>query len=714
MLFREGLDYKNHFKALTDKLHIRGIDSGLMAVISLGFLFGFLGDVTPEKGRLLIFCGILAIVLNWFIRSRVFPRLGWFNLDSDYYRYLFNLSTDLICIATTDGSFKMVNPQFEATLGYTTKELKQLSWLDLIHPEDVEKTQAEASRFADKNHVTHKFVNRYRTKSGKYRYLSWAATKKSNSKILFCIIQDVTEEYLSNHKLQESERFLTHAQEVAKIGHWLVDLEQGEVRWSKETYRIHGVSEEFNPNFESAISFFPNESKAKITQAFDNCVQKGIPYDLELDFLNAQGQALRVRAIGQPEFRDGKIVQIFGVFQDVTLQYHSQQKLEEAKEAAEEAVEAKSAFLSTMSHEIRTPLNAIIGSTHLVSQAELSPDNQEMIDIIRFSGENLMTLVNDILDFSKIEAGKVRIETTSVNLRQVVEAVCRGHEIKAKDKLLDTKVQIGPGVPEVILGDPVRLTQVLNNLLGNAIKFTEEGSVSIVIHQESATKEAAKLRFEIQDTGIGISEKAQAEIFSPFTQASVETTRKYGGTGLGLAISRNLIRLMGGELWLKSKLDHGSTFGFSLEFEVAENLAKHGKSESSLPHNTLHLSKNKILIVEDNLFNYKIAKKILEKWGALNIDHAENGQEAIDMTKAKEYDLILMDIRMPVLGGVEATQAIRTFNQWTPIIAFSASVVDEKLDRLAYEGFNDFVAKPVNPQRLQRAIEQVLRMVAKY
>ena len=384
-------------------------------------------------------------------------------------------------------------------------------------------------------------------------------------------------------------------------------------------------------------------------------------------------------------------------------------ELKKANQAAEASSKAKSEFLSTMSHEIRTPMNAVIGMTHILLDEQPTEEQRANLNLLKFSAENLLVLINDILDFSKIEAGKVEFEHIHFDLKELIIKITRGMEYKANESNLKLTTQVDDRIKYMLVGDPTRLSQVLTNLLGNALKFTNEGEVVMRVMVVAEDDNYLRLRFEVQDTGIGIPKKKLDKIFDSFSQASSETTRKFGGTGLGLAIVKRLLELQNSQIEVDSILGQGSIFSFELPFgvlshrPVGDPLTK-AKLEQSEVRN---LSGKKILLVEDNPSNVLVARKFLERWNA-TLELADNGAEALDRMRNASFDLVLMDLQMPVMDGYQAATLIRSMEdpikRKTPIIALTASAMVEIQDRAFAVGMNDYVSKPFNPQELYQKI----------
>ncbi|UZR93405.1 response regulator [Chondrinema litorale] len=384
--------------------------------------------------------------------------------------------------------------------------------------------------------------------------------------------------------------------------------------------------------------------------------------------------------------------------------------LHDAKEKAEEASYAKERFLSTMSHEIRTPLNAIIGVSHLLKQSPLNPEQQDNVQILEFSANNLLSLINDILDMSKIEAGKIELEFINFDLFNLLSGVYKTMQTKAQDKGLQFELELDENLPVNIIGDQVRLGQILINLVSNAVKFTENGSVTIFVKVLNETDSHVMLKFEIKDTGIGISPEMTDKIFEDFSQASSDTTRKYGGTGLGLAITKKLVTLHDSDIIVVSKPGEGSSFNFEINFEKGTLFTEEGTAKEDKPTilGDKNLQEMLILVVEDNKFNQVIARKFLTGWNA-EVEFANNGVEALEKLKNnRAYKLILMDIQMPEMDGYEATRQIRSWPQpyykEIPIIALSASTLSGEKDKAIQTGMNDYVMKPFNPDNLYNKI----------
>jgi len=371
-----------------------------------------------------------------------------------------------------------------------------------------------------------------------------------------------------------------------------------------------------------------------------------------------------------------------------------QKELIKAKELAEQGKKIKENFLANMSHEIRTPINGIIGLANLLEKTELSEEQREMISLLEISSNSLLGVINDILDLSKIDAGKFKINRASTDLIQICYAVINLLKIRAKEKNLDLITDFDPHLPPYIFADSLRLNQILMNLIGNAIKFTNEGMITLKVEVLDRKGNNARLKFSVTDTGIGIAADKIDKIFETFEQADESTTLNFGGTGLGLSIVKNLAYLKGGELTVTSEENKGSTFCFSNWYQVMEDKQESPEKNN---HKLLPFENVSILVAEDNPINKFLIVKILKDWN-INADVVENGREALDKLKNNDYDIILMDTYMPVMNGLEATKLIRENyipgKKDIPIITFSAAVMENDKKAALDAGANDVLGKP--------------------
>lgn len=386
--------------------------------------------------------------------------------------------------------------------------------------------------------------------------------------------------------------------------------------------------------------------------------------------------------------------------------------LHDATDKAEAGSKAKSDFLAQMSHEIRTPLNVITGMSHLLLRTDVTDKQLKYINNIQRSSNALLAIITDVLDVSKIEAGKMELENIEFSIKSVLENVASVFGVKVEDKDIEVLFSVDPAIPEILLGDPLRLSQILNNLCSNAIKFTDKGQIIIRIKSKATSGSKVELQFSVQDSGIGIDKEQADKLFQPFNQADDYITRKYGGTGLGLSISKHLVGMMHGDIWLESEPNIGSTFFFTIEFLVKQPLLdkdRAKKNDNYLLKQMIFAQKYSVLIVDDNDLNLEIIAEMLQDM-KLSVSQAKSGKEAIERVQAEHFDLVLMDIQMPEMDGLEATRIIRQNKRLAdlPILAMTAHASQYDAQKSIDAGMNEHLTKPIEPTVLRDMLVTVL------
>lgn len=601
------------------------------------------------------------------------------------------------------------SPMYKEMLGYKANELDSstLSWENTIHPDDINQV---LQSFTDHIYGRTLYYQNEHRKIKKDGSTIWildkgkvAETNAEGKPIRFIgTITDITSRKELEAKADKTEKLLESISDNIKEGIYRVNSTHHILYANKPFLNMFGYQ-----NMEEVISihtseFYYNKVDRDVfveeIRTINNVENKEILFKRQ-DGSTFWGLLSSKRLVDEngEEFFDGAI-------RDVSEIKKIEHQLIKAKEAAEEAAKVKSTFLSTMSHEIRTPMNAVVGISNILMQEQHLPAQTESLEILNSSAQNLMHLLNDILDFSKIEAGKVELEKIDLDIHRLIKEIKHLALINATEKTIEIITSIDEQIPQHLLGDPTRISQILFNLVSNAIKFTHEGSVSIKVKLVESTATQSTVYFEVADTGIGIAQENLSNIFDQFTQASNDITRKFGGTGLGLAIIKKLITLHHSTIYVESEVNKGSKFYFTIAFD------KNSKPTSEIETDTANkfepLDNMHILIAEDNKINVFVATKFIKNWG-IKYDIAENGQEALEKAKAYNYDLILMDLQMPQMDGFEAASAIRKFNKKTPIFALTANALNEVKQEVLAAGMNDFITKPFDPNELYLKIKAV-------
>jgi len=546
---------------------------------------------------------------------------------------------------------------------------------------------------------------------------SISVVKDAKGKIIGSIgtLYDISREKQVEAQMRESENKLRIILDNSAAAITMTDEKERIISWNSFAEQLFGMGPK-DLLHRPVSSMYPPEEWKAIRQ--ENIRQSGFKHHMETKIVRKDGSIIDVDlSVNILKDEKGKVVGSVGMLQDITDRKRSQELILQAKLAAEEANSAKSVFLAKMSHEVRTPMNAIIGMIDLTLDTPLNEEQKDNLKVAKDAADNLLSLINDILDLSRAQAGKVVIEEIEINVPDVVKNVCKGLMVLARNKGVDVVWSIDPKIPHLLVGDPVRLRQVLVNLINNAIKFTHKGKVQVNVKTKSLTDKDSELVFEIIDSGIGIPPKNLPKIFDVFTDAHNVTARRYGGTGLGLAICKKIVEMMRGSIEVESKEGTGSTFRFSIIFGYkAELFAKvrtvQHDSASATTVMPVELQNLRILLAEDNTVNQRIAVRILEKLG-WKVTPVGNGQEVLNILNNQTFDVILMDDNMPQLSGIETTQVIRREEKQTglhvPIIAMTANAMAGDKERYIAAGMDGYVSKPIDRNLLY---EEIISLVS--
>lgn len=546
------------------------------------------------------------------------------------------------------------------------------------------------------------------------------------SAILTMVITGYSEniEKLVNKKtkdLKESETRVQLAVEGTRDGIWdWMDVEKNEVYWSPQFFKLLGYEdEEIKSSYQTFVSLMYPADATILKNAIEEHFNNSKPFDIECRLMQKTGNYKWFQAKGLLTINpDTGVKRMTGSISDISDRKNTERKLQKAKEEAESATKMKSEFLATMSHEIRTPMNGIIGITELILDTKLTLQQKRYLDNLLQSAENLLEILNDILDFSKVEAGQMELEMLPFNLKTTVQDVVDLLSPKANQKGLELSINFQNHVNEFLIGDAMRIKQILHNLLGNAIKFTGSGQITITVGDNPlyvAPKGKSMIMISVKDTGLGLTKEQAKMIFNKFVQADSSTTRKYGGTGLGLAICQQLVTLLGGEISVESAVNIGTTFSFTMLLDIA--------SSNNVDDNvgvrqkiTLDPGINgpiRILMAEDNRINAEIAKEMLERLGC-EVITVSNGRDACEILKTdRKFDLIFMDCQMPIMDGFEATSKLIeheniTTQQHIPIIALTANSMQGDKEKCLAAGMDDYLSKPVGQKDFAKMVSKWL------
>lgn len=665
--------------------------------------------------------------------------------DREFITAVLQACAALVVVFDPEGRIVFCNRAFQQVTGYSGAEIYGLPFFDVLITPDARDRSRERLERVISDRAASAFENEWVTKSGELRRISFSNVpildQSGEAQYYITTGIDVTDCRRADQELLQSETQFRSIWEASHEAMFLTDSSGRVLKVNLAFAELAASEPGALEGMDLAALFRPEEGEQlrQYLAALQVSQDKKTSIERELHFRKGrsgifENTVAQVDAPGQPH-------QMLWMLRDVTEQRRNAEELARAKEAAEavnreliaanrnleetgrlaremadraEALSAaKSDFLANMSHEVRTPLNGILGMTGLALETELASDQREYLELVKSSAEALLSLVNDVLDFSKYEAGKLALDRVEFSLRGLVREVLRPLALRASVSGLLFESVIEERVPDRLVGDPLRIGQILRNLAGNAIKFTNEGKVSVRVGPESFEAGKVTLRFSVADTGIGIPPEKHRVIFEPFTQADGSTTRKFGGTGLGLSICSGLVELMDGRIWVESEVGRGSTFHFTLTLEVPAPAETNG-SAGTLTRGRAK-RKLRILVAEDNGVNQRLATRLLEREGH-SVTIAASGDEALELFERNQaecpYDLIFMDVQMPGLDGLQTTARIRqmecTSGEHVPIIAMTAQAAESDRMRCLESGMDAYVTKPVRVPELLKMIESVV------
>jgi PAS domain S-box-containing protein len=631
---------------------------------------------------------------------------------------LFRIMADgcpaLMWVTNAQGRIEFINRAYQELVGTTLEEVDELNWQALLHPDDAPGYLADCDRSV-REHAPLRSETRLRSANGEWRWVATYAEPRFSPDGEFLghvgLSPDITDRKQAEQALRSSEEMFRQLAENIREVFWIMPPEEDEIPYVSPAFeQVWGRSREslYKNPFSWVESIHPDD-RERARLLLTRQVQ-GEPVLREYRIRTPEGVEKWIRDRAFPvRDQSGKVIRVVGIAEEITEQKRYETELIHAREAADVANQAKSDFLANMSHEIRTPMNGIIGMTELTLDTELDSTQREYLNAVKYSADALMSVINDILDFSKIEAGKLRLDPVEFSLRDCVGHAMKTLSVRAYEKDLELACSVPPELVDVIVGDPVRLHQVILNLVGNAIKFTESGEVVLRVQPETVDVDGMMLHFAITDTGIGIPSEKQKVIFDPFTQADTSTTRQYGGTGLGLAITARLIEMMGGRIWVESEVGKGSTFHFTAHFGKAAAGVSVG-----IRVNPAILEHLRVLVVDDNETNRQILQMSLEYWG-MRTAVAANAADALALLRQARltgtpFALLIVDCHMPEMDGFMLVEVLRKSPEWMGLITVMLSSGGQRGDaqRCKQLGMAAYLVKPILQSELLETLLRVL------
>ncbi|MFM7015283.1 MAG: response regulator [Bacteroidota bacterium] len=522
---------------------------------------------------------------------------------------------------------------------------------------------------------------------------------------VLCVATDITDQKKSREELMESQRLLYNAERLTKAGNYQFDFVSGKITWSPGVYLIWERLESLGPpSYEEFLQYVHPDDHAIIHENMRIIVEEKKAYNSTYRIICPNGKVKFIQTSSQLKFNEaGDVFGLEGSLIDITDQKNAEAEIIKAKQIAEESVSVKEKFMANLGHEMRTPLNGVLGMSRLLQKTQLSQTQKKYINVLNSTAENLLVIINDLLDVAKIESGTLNFDKVTFDINQVADTAIQIKMSAAEEKGLVLKHLTDNNSETKLIGDPYRINQILLNLVGNAIKFTHEGEVSLSHHVFKKENGTVWIRFLVKDTGIGIPKSKLKDIFNSFTQVNTINQKTTEGLGLGLSIVRSIVEQMGGEINVTSVVGEGSEFSVVIPFEISGEVEMIMNDTSE----RLMMSSLRVLLAEDNLVNQFIVQAMLQDWG-FNVDTASNGRDAIELFKANNYEVILMDIQMPFMDGMEATEFIRQYEDdkkaKTPIIALTANPSKHYQKKYINAGMDDVIVKPFKEELLYKKI----------